>query len=151
MIKKILLILILTNLISHLSAETVAYKLKGNLKFKGSEAIEVSATPLIDSKEIIKSKKQLITIIKYANNQSNDVAKKNKDRKPRPKFKGGPEEIFEKYANSVVYIDNKKDKGSGSGFIINHKGLKIILINYRMTIYYLYIILNKDNNILGNY
>ena len=31
MIKKILLILILTNLISHLSAETVAYKLKGDL------------------------------------------------------------------------------------------------------------------------
>jgi S1-C subfamily serine protease len=111
---------------SYLSAETVAYKLKGDLKSKGSEAIEVSATPLIDSKEIIKSKEQLITIVKYANKQSNETNKKNKNRKPRPKFKGGPEEIFEKYANSVVYINNKKDKGSGSGFIINHNGLKII-------------------------
>ena len=126
MIRKIIFILFLTTLGNHLSAETVAYKLKGNLKPKGSEAIEVNATPLIDNKEIAKSKEQLITIVKYANNQSNDVSKKNKNRKPRPKYKGGPEEIFEKYANSVVYIDNKKDKGSGSGFIINHNGLKII-------------------------
>ena len=43
-----------------------------------SEAIEVSATPLIDSKEIEKSKEQLITIVNYANNQSNDVVKKIK-------------------------------------------------------------------------
>ena len=38
------------------------------------------------------------------------LSKKNKNRKPRPKYKGGPEEIFEKFANSVVYIENKKDK-----------------------------------------
>ncbi|MDA9654033.1 trypsin-like peptidase domain-containing protein [Candidatus Pelagibacter sp.] len=126
MIKKFLFTLFVASLATSLSAETVAYKLKGNLKSKRSEAIEVSATPLIDSKEIEKSKEQLITIVKYANNQSNDVAKKNENRKPRPKFKGGPEEIFEKYASSVVYIDNKKDNGSGSGFVINHKGLKII-------------------------
>ena len=107
-------------------AETVAYKLKGNLESKGSEAIEVNKTPLIDNKEIAKSKEQLITIVKYANNQSNEVNEKNKNRKQQPKYKGGPEEIFEKYANSVVYIDNKKDKGSGSGFIVNHNGLKII-------------------------
>jgi serine protease Do len=126
MLKKLLTLLFIPLLTTSVMAETVAYKLKGDLKSKGSEAIEVRATPLIDSKEIEKSKEQLITIVKYANNQSNDVSKKNKNRKPRPKFKGGPEEIFEKYANSVVYIDNKKDQGSGSGFVINHKGLKII-------------------------
>ncbi|MDC1220930.1 S1C family serine protease [bacterium] len=126
MIRKILLFLFLSFFIGSTYAETIAYKLKGDLKSKGSEAIEVSATPLIDSKEIEKSKEQLITIVKYANNQSNDVAEKNENRKPRPKYKGGPEEIFKKFANSVVYIDNKKDKGSGSGFVINHKGLKII-------------------------
>ncbi|MDC0971924.1 trypsin-like peptidase domain-containing protein [Candidatus Pelagibacter sp.] len=126
MIKRITLIILFITLGNYLSAETLAYKLKGDLKSNGSEAIEVSATPLIDSKEIEKSKEQLITIVKYANNQSNDVAKKNENRKPRPKYKGGPEEIFENFANSVVYIDNKKDQGSGSGFVINHKGLKII-------------------------
>ena len=76
MIKKFLFTLFVASLATSLSAETVAYKLKGDLNSKGSEAIEVSATPLIDSKEIEKSKEQLITIVKFANNQSNDVAKK---------------------------------------------------------------------------
>ena len=126
MIKKIIFILFLTIISSHLSAEIMAYKLKGDLKSKGSQAIEISATPLIDSKEIKRSKEQLIKIVTSANNQSTEVFKKNRNRKPRPKFKGGPEEIFEQFANSVVFIDNKKDKSSGSGFVINHKGLKII-------------------------
>ena len=108
------------------SAETIAYKLKGNIKFEGTAAIEVNATPLVDEKIIEKSKYKLVTIINYANNQSQTVKKKNKNRKPRTKYKGEPEEIFEKFANSVVYIENQKDRGTGSGFVINHKGLKII-------------------------
>jgi len=126
MIKKIILIILLSTLGSYLSAETIAYKLKGDLKSNGSESIEVASTPLVDDKVIIKSKEQIISIVAYAETQSKDVVKKNKTRKPRTKFKGGPEEIFEKFANSVVYIENKKDRGSGSGFIINHNGLKII-------------------------
>jgi len=125
-IKKIILIILLSTLGSYLSAETIAYKLKGDLKSNGSESIEVASTPLVDDKVIIKSKEQIISIVAYAETQSKDVVKKNKTRKPRAKFKGGPEEIFEKFANSVVYIENKKDRGSGSGFIINHNGLKII-------------------------
>ncbi|WP_415324026.1 S1C family serine protease [Candidatus Pelagibacter sp. Uisw_127] len=126
MIKKIILIILLSTLGSYLSAETIAYKLKGDLKSNGSESIEVASTPLVDDKVIVKSKEQIISIVAYAKNQSKDVVKKNKTRKPRTKYKGGPEEIFEKFANSVVYIENKKDRGSGSGFIINHNGLKII-------------------------
>ena len=126
MIKRITLIILFITLGNYLSAETVAYKLKGDLNSIGSENIEVSATPLIDDKNIVKSKDQIINIIAYANNKSEDVSKKNITRKPRPKFKGGAEEIFENFANSVVYIDNKKDQGSGSGFIINHNGLKVI-------------------------
>ena len=124
--KKLLIILSILFLGCSTSAETIAYKLKGNLKIEGTSSIEVSATPLVDEKIIEKSKDKLITIIDYANNQANIVKKKNKNRKPRTKFKGGPEEIFEKFANSVVYIENKKDRGTGSGFVINHKGLKII-------------------------
>ena len=108
------------------SAETIAYKLKSNLELKGSVSIEVNATPLVDEKNIEKSKNKLVTIINYANNQSQIVKKKNKNRKPRTKFKGGPEEIFEKFSKSVVYIENQKDRGTGSGFFINHKGLKVI-------------------------
>ena len=126
MIKLFIFILSILSLISSASAETIAYKLKGDLKSEGSASIEVSATPLVDDKTIEKSKDKLISIINYANNQSQIVKKKNKNRKPRTKFKGAPEEIFEKFANSVVYIENQKDRGTGSGFVINHKGLKII-------------------------
>ena len=126
MIKKIITILFFALFTYTASAETIAYKLKGNLNIEGSSSIEVNATPLVDKKVIENSKDKLITIINYANNQSQIVKKKNKNRKPRTKFKGEPEEIYEKYANSVVYIENKKDRGTGSGFIIDHKGLKII-------------------------
>jgi S1-C subfamily serine protease len=126
MIKKLLIILPILFLNYSALAETIAYKLKGNLIIEGTSSIEVSATPLIDDKIIDESKDKLITIINYANNQADTVKKKNKNRKPRTKFKGGPEEIFEKFANSVVYIENNKDRGTGSGFVINHKGLKII-------------------------
>ena len=34
------------------SAETIAYKLKGNIKFEGTAAIEVNATLLVDEKII---------------------------------------------------------------------------------------------------
>ena len=124
--KKILIIILILFINYSVSAETIAYKLKSNLKIEGTSSIEVSATPLVDDKVVERSKDKLVTIINYANNQANTVKKKNKNRKPRTKFKGGPEEIFEKYANSVVFIDNKKDKGTGSGFVVNHKGLKII-------------------------
>jgi len=126
MIKKTLITIFVLSICFSTSAETIAYKLKGNIKFEGTAAIEVNATPLVDEKIIEKSKDKLVTIINYANNQSQTVKTKNKNRKPRTKFKGGPEEIFEKFANSVVYIENQKDRGTGSGFVINHKGLKII-------------------------
>ena len=126
MIKKFLIIIPILFLNYSTSAETIAYKLKGNIKIAGTAAIEVNSTPLVDEKIIEKSKDKLVTIINYANNQSQTVKKKNKNRKPRTKFKGGPEEIFEKFANSVVYIENQKDRGTGSGFVNNHKGLKII-------------------------
>jgi S1-C subfamily serine protease len=124
--KKLLIILPILFLGYSTSAETISYKLKGSLKIEGTSSIEVSATPLVDEKIIEKSKDKLVTIIDYANNQSQKVKIKNKNRKPRTKFKGGPEEIFEKFANSVVYIENQTDRGSGSGFVINYKGLKII-------------------------
>ena len=113
-------------LINSVFAETIAYKLNSNLKIEGSASIEVNSTPLVDNKIIEKSKDKLVSIMNFANNQSEKIRTKNKNRKPRTKYKGAPEEIFEKYANSVVYIENQKDRGTGSGFFINHKGLKII-------------------------
>ena len=124
--KKLFAIILITLISFSAFAETVANKLKNDFKFLGSSSIEVRATPLVDNKTIEDSKNKLVSIINYAINQSQTVKKKNKNRKPKTKYKGVPEEIFKKYANSVVYIENQKDRGSGSGFVINHKGLKII-------------------------
>ena len=67
MIKKIIVFIIFSILSSsYLSAETVAYKLKGELKSSGLESIEVSSTPLVDDKIITKSKEQIINIVAYA-------------------------------------------------------------------------------------
>ena len=126
MIKKIFIFLSLLLFNSHISADIIVSKLSGTLKIEGSASIEVNSTPLVDEKNIKKSKEKLFTVINFAENQSTFIKKKNKNRKPRTKFKGAPEEIYEKFANSVVYIENEKDRGTGSGFFINHKGLKII-------------------------
>lgn len=126
MIKKLLIIIPIISIGFSAYAETIAYKLKGNLKLEGTTTLQVNATSLIDEKIFEKSKNELIAIIDNANRQAINIKKKNKNRKPRVKFKGSPEEIYEKYANSVVYIENNKDKGTGSGFVIDHKGLKII-------------------------
>ena len=50
MIKRLLIILPILFLGYSASAETIAFKLKGNLKIQGSASIEVSATPLVDEK-----------------------------------------------------------------------------------------------------
>ena len=88
--KLIILIISIYTLVGSASAETVAYKLKGDLKAEGSVSIEVNDTPLVDNNTIEISKDKLVSIINYANNQSNLVKKKNKNRKTRKKFKGGP-------------------------------------------------------------
>jgi len=124
--KKLLIIVIFLFFGFSASSEIIAYKLNAKLKIEGSTSIEVNSTPLVDNKTIEKSKDRLASIIIYAENQSKKVSTINKNRKPRTKYKGAPEQIFEQYANSVVYIENQKDKGFGSGFVINHKGLKII-------------------------
>ena len=43
-----------------------------------------------------------------------------------PKTKGGAEQIYNEYVDSVVLIRNSVDWSTGSGFFINHNGLKII-------------------------
>ena len=132
MIKIIILTFFFIFFNNYLSAETIVYKLNNHLKIEGTSSIEVRATPLVDEKILEKSKDKLASIINYANNQSNIVKKNNKNRKPRTKYKGSPEEIFEKFADSVVFIDNRKDRGTGSGFVINHEGELRIITNWHV-------------------
>ena len=110
---------------SAFSSET-SLKLSGEFKFQGSENIEINETDLAKDKEIKKLKNDIEKLLAYIATESSKITKNNKNRKPRTKYKGAPEEIYSEYADSVVYIGNEKDNASGSGFFINHNGLKII-------------------------
>ena len=78
MIKKIFIFLSLFFFNSHISAEVIASKLSGNFKIEGSASIEVHSTPLVDEKNIKKSKEKLFTVINFAENQSTFIKKKIK-------------------------------------------------------------------------
>jgi len=93
---------------------------------KGKENLGISETPLSERNQILKIKSDLKIKNDYLKIKSPELAKKNKNRPPKKKFKGPSEEIYLDYANSVVFIANRKKNGSGSGFIIHHNGKKII-------------------------
>ena len=98
-----------------------------NVKIFSSAKLEVNDTKLIDQENaetLVENIEDLNGILKE---QSKEITKQNRNRKTQ-KFKGA-EDIFSDYANSVVYIGNRQKSnwiGSGSGFVINHNGLKII-------------------------
>ena len=125
MIKKILFIFILILHFSSAKSE-ITNKSIIDSKVKGKETISIAVTPLTGKKQI-KELKQNVEINKnFLNVIRPKLISKNKNRSPRTKFKGPAEEIFKDYAKSVVFIGNYKKNGSGSGFVINHKGKKII-------------------------
>ena len=76
MIRNIFIFLFLFLLNSHISAEIITSKLSGNFIINGSASIEVNSTPLVDEKNIKKSKEKLFTIINFAENQSTFIKKK---------------------------------------------------------------------------
>ena len=63
-----------------------------------------------------------------------EIIKNNKNRS-LPKYKGGAEELYEQYINSVVFIGNLKNNrliGMGSGFVIKDKGKLKIITNWHV-------------------
>ena len=123
--KKILIILISIFYSSTTQAE-INNKLIIDSKIKGKEFIRVAVTPLTEKKQIKELKVNVESNKNYLNVIRPKLISKNKNRPSRTKFKGPAEDIFKDYANSVVFIGNYKKNGSGSGFVINHKGKKII-------------------------
>ena len=81
-----------------------------------SETIEIKNTDLTNKDNV---KKLLNEVNKRENYNEIKIASV-------PKFKGGAEEIFDDYADSVVLVGNRSVWATGSGFFINHHGLKII-------------------------
>ena len=82
------------------------------------ESIEIKNTDLSNKKN---AKKLLVEIDKKENYKNIEIKIAGE-----VKFKGGAEEIYDDYASSVVLIGNRDKWATGSGFFINHKGLKII-------------------------
>ena len=94
-----------------------------NSKNLGEEKIEIIKTPLSDKDLLEELKLEISLKEKYLNKINPILVRKNMNRPPLTKFKGS-EEIYKEYANSVVFIGNKNN--SGSGFVIDFKGKKII-------------------------
>ena len=97
-----------------------------NSKIKGKDSISIAVTPLTGKKQIKDLKVNVENNKNFLNVIRPKLISKNKNRPPRTKFKGPAEDIFRDYAKSVVFIGNYKKNGSGSGFVVSHKGKKII-------------------------
>ena len=85
---------------SHISAEMIASKLISNLKIQGSSSIEVHSTPLLDEKNIKKSKEKLFTVLNFAENQSTFIKKKIKIENLEPNLK----EVLKKFMKCLQTV-----------------------------------------------
>tara|TARA_B100001540_G_scaffold142060_1_gene126160 strand:+ start:183 stop:1460 length:1278 start_codon:yes stop_codon:yes gene_type:complete len=98
-----------------------------NVKTFSSAKLEINDTNLIDEEHADNLVGNIEDLSSTLEEHSTEIQKNNNNRKA-PKFKGA-EDIYSDYSNSVVYIGNRKNNkwaGSGSGFIVEHNGLKII-------------------------
>ena len=100
--------------------------LKNATILTGSESIVYNSTPLTNKNELLKLKEDLKSKKKYLKVLGPRLAKNNSKPRPKHRFKGSAEEIYNNYVESVVFIGNEKKNGSGTGFVINHKGQKIV-------------------------
>jgi S1-C subfamily serine protease len=106
-------------------ASEVSNLIRSNLKIIGSDSIKVAKTNFIIDKNLKKEKEKILKSLKKIKSTSVSIENNNFNRKPQI-TKGVINDIFKDYGDAVVYIENRKDNGSGSGFIIEHNGLKII-------------------------
>ena len=125
MSKKFLILLIALFHISVANAD-ISNKFILDSKVKGKESISIAVTPLTSKKQIKELKVNVESNKNYLNVIRPKLISKNKNRPPRTKFKGPAGDIFKDYAKSVVFIGNYKKNSSGSGFVINHNGKKIV-------------------------
>ena len=127
--KKIIIGIFISTLFhSYLFADVLNLRNIYDVKIFSTAKFEINDTNLIDeshAEDLLENVKELKVAL---DEESKKIIKINKNRK-RPMYKGAAEEIFEDYAQSVVYIGNRvkgRITSTGSGFIVNHKGLKII-------------------------
>ncbi len=90
------------------------------------ENLWVKTTALLNRSQIKNLKFDIGESEDYLKTVNSKLIRKNRNRPPLTKFKGSSEEIYKEFSSSVVFIANLKKNGSGSGFIVNHNGLKIV-------------------------
>ena len=117
----------------NVNADTYDIRKVNNAKTFSKAAYEINDTNLVDEKVATNLFHNVVNLKKAVLEKGKEIKEKNKNRKK--KIYKGAEDIFEDYAKSVVYIGNRK-KGKidtvGSGFIVNHKGLKFIITNWHV-------------------
>ena len=127
--KKIFLIAFLISIFIFVNSYAFDFKNIYKIKTFSSATLEMNNTNLIDPENAENLVENIENLNSVLIEKSQEIRKQNRNRKTQ-KFKGA-EDIFTDYANSVVYIGTGKKKstewlGSGSGFVVNHNGLKII-------------------------
>ena len=123
--KTLNIILIVLFYVSSSYAVEVSSLIRGNLKIIGSDSIKVAKTNFVMDKNLKKEKEKILKSLKKIKSTSVSIENNNFNRKPQI-TKGVINDIFKEYGDTVVYIQNRKLNASGSGFIIEHNGLKII-------------------------
>ena len=124
---KKILIFLLINFFVFFNCYALDFNNVYNVKTFSSATLEINDTNLVDQENAENLLKNIENLNSALTTKSKEIIEQNRNRKT-PKYKGA-EDIFTDYSNSVVYIGTRKKTkwvGSGSGFVVNHKGLKII-------------------------
>ena len=117
-----------------LSAQAFDIRSINNNKIISKAAYDINDTNLVDienAENLLKNNKNTKEAL---TEKQKEIIKNNKNRS-QPKYKGGAEELYDQYINSVVFIGNlKKNRliGMGSGFVIKDKGKLKIITNWHV-------------------
>lgn len=113
-------------LINQVSAFDIKQINEAKIVSKASYA--VNDTNLVDKENAESLLEDILNLNEALKKKESEIIKKNKNRS-KPKFKGA-EDIYDDFANSVVFIGNRQNnkiKGVGSGFVIkNNEKLQIV-------------------------
>ena len=116
------------------SAQAFDIRSINNNKIISKAAYDINDTNLVDienAENLLKNNKNTKEAL---TEKQKEIIKNNKNRS-QPKYKGGAEELYEQYINSVVFIGNLKNNkliGMGSGFVIKDKGKLKIITNWHV-------------------
>ena len=81
------------------------------------ETIKINLNEMLNLRKIKQINKKYASVVRYVQETSRKIVKKGK----RIKYRGTAQNIYKNNVEAVVWIGNKKEKGNGTGSIINNK------------------------------